>query len=173
MGGLSFGSEVTLWTEMNSDILTAASVTSPGISSNYYLFGSLKGDVFFDGLKKSWQLGTREETASRWKRLSVESNLGSIRAPILMQMSEQEYIMALNYSIPLINAHRADLYVFPNEPHQKFQPKHKLAAYERNLDWFRFWLQGYEDLSPLKVEQYSHWREMRAARAEGDAAPKM
>src|SRR3546814_3313853 len=69
-------------------------------------------------------------------------NLDRIKAPILMQMPEQEYIHALDYTIPLIPDHRADLYVFPHEPHQKFQPRPKLAAYERNLDWFRFWLQG-------------------------------
>ena len=48
-------------------------------------------------------------------------------------------------------------------PHQKFQPRHKLAVYERNLDWFRFWLQGYEDPNPAKEKQYARWREMRAA----------
>jgi hypothetical protein len=173
MGGLSFGSEVTFWTEMYSDVLAAASVTSIGITSDYYLFGSMKGKVFFDGLKQVYQLGPPEATPERWKTLSVESNLDTIRAPILMQMPEQEYMYALNYAIPLIRAHRADLYVFPNEPHQKFQPRHKLAAYERNLDWFRFWLQGYEDTNPVKIEQYSHWQEMRVARAEGAAAPKM
>src|SRR3546814_13169785 len=44
MGGLSFGTEVTLWTLMKSDLLTAASVTSPGMAFNYYLLGSMKGD---------------------------------------------------------------------------------------------------------------------------------
>ncbi|MBY8826596.1 Atxe2 family lasso peptide isopeptidase [Hephaestia mangrovi] len=164
MGGLSFGSEVTLWTEMKSDLLAAASVTSPGITSNYYLFGSLKGKVFFDGLKKDWQLGAPRSTSKRWKALAEENNLASMQAPILMQMPEQEYIMALNYAIPLIRAHKADLYVFPNEPHQKFQPRHKLAAYERNLDWFRFWLQGYEDSSPEKAGQYKIWERMRTVR---------
>lgn len=173
MGGLSFGSEVTFWTEMNSDLLAAASVTSPGMSSNYYLFGSLKGQMYFDGLQKYWQLGTREATPDRWKLFLEESNIDKIQAPILMQMPEQEYIMALNYAIPLILAHRADLYVFPNEPHQKFQPKHKLAAYERNLDWFRFWLQGYEDPDPSKAAQYTHWREMRTAQADAGAARTM
>jgi hypothetical protein len=51
--------------------------------------------------------------------------------------------------------------VFPDEHHIKFQPKHKLAVYERNVDWFRFWLQGYEDPSPEKVGEYRIWREMR------------
>jgi len=161
MGGLSFGTEVTLWTVMKSDLLAAASVTSPMMSRNWYLFASMKGDAFLKPLKEFWQLGALDETPERWRVLSLAAHLDTIKAPILMQMPEQEYVMALDYAIPLIREHRADLYVFPNEPHQKFQPKHKLAAYERNLDWFRFWLQGYEDPDSVKRAQYAHWREMK------------
>ena len=166
MGGLSFGTEVTLWTVMKSDLLAAASVTSPVMSRNYYLFGSMKGDGFFKPLKEFWQLGALDETSERWRLLSPVANLDKIKAPILMQMPEQEYVVALDYAIPLIREHRADLYVFPNEPHQKFQPRHKLAAYERNIDWFRFWLQGYEDPDPAKRKEYKHWRVMKAAGVE-------
>jgi dipeptidyl aminopeptidase/acylaminoacyl peptidase len=164
MGGLSFGTENTLWTAMKSDLLTAASVTSVGMSRNYYLFSSMRGEAFSRELRKFWQLGAPDETPERWRLLSPAANLDTIKAPILMQMPEQEYVIALDYAVPLIRSQRADLYVFPNEPHQKFQPRHKLAAYERNLDWFRFWLQGYEDPSPAKREQYAHWRAMKAAR---------
>src|SRR5690606_14837441 len=38
MGGLSFGSEVTMWTLMYSDVLSAASVSTPVIAPNWYLF---------------------------------------------------------------------------------------------------------------------------------------
>jgi len=165
MGGLSFGTEVTFWTVMKSDLLTAASVTSPVMSRDYYWFGSMKGDAFFKPLRKFWQLGAQDETPERWRVLSPADNLDKIKAPILMQMPEQEYVIALDYAIPLMRDHRADLYVFPNEPHQKFQPRHKLAAYERNIDWFRYWLQGYEDPDQAKRDQYQHWREMKAARA--------
>jgi len=163
MGGLSFGTEVTLWTVMKSDLLAAASVTSPMMSRDWYLFASMKGDAFSKPSKEFWQLGAPDETPERWRILSPVANLGNIKAPILMQMPEQEYVMALDYAIPLIREHHADLYVFPNEPHQKFQPKHKLAAYQRNIDWFRFWLQGYEDPDPTKLAQYAHWREMKKA----------
>jgi dipeptidyl aminopeptidase/acylaminoacyl peptidase len=163
MGGLSFGTEVTLWTVMKSDLLAAASVTSPGTSPNYYLLASIKGDAFFKPLKEFWQLGAPDETPERWRLISPVANLDKIKAPILMQMPEQEYVMALDYAIPLIHDRRADLYVFPDEPHQKFQPRHKLAAYERNLDWFRFWLQEYEDPDPAKRAQYAHWEEMKKA----------
>lgn len=166
MGGLSFGTEATLWTVMKSDLLAAASVTSIGMSRNYYLFASMRGDAFSKPLKKFWQLGAPDETPERWRVLSPAENLDTIKAPILMQMPEQEYVMALDYAVPLMRDHRADLYVFPDEPHQKFQPRHKLAAYERNIDWFRFWLQGYEDPDPAKREEYKRWRVMKAAGAE-------
>ncbi|TAL90495.1 MAG: hypothetical protein EPN69_12345 [Rhodanobacter sp.] len=74
----------------------------------------------------------------RWHILSPAYDLDKFHAPLLLQMPEQEYLYSLDYAIPLLLDHRADMYVFPNKPHQKFQPKHKLAAYERNLDWFRF-----------------------------------
>jgi hypothetical protein len=168
MGGLSYGSAVTLWVAANSGLVSAASLSSPIVSPNYYLFGSLKGDVFSDGLREIWGLGAPDETPERWRVLSPVFNLDRLNLPILMQMPEQEYMQALDYAVPLIRSHRGDLYVFPNEPHQKFQPRHKLAAYERNLDWFRFWLQDYENSDPSKAEQYLHWREMRAARDAGE-----
>ncbi|MFC5526780.1 Atxe2 family lasso peptide isopeptidase [Rhodanobacter ginsengisoli] len=169
MGGLSFGTEVTLWTVMKSDLLAAASVTSVGMSRNYYLFGSMRGSAFYKPLRAFWQLGALDVTPARWRLLSPAANLDAIKAPILMQMPEQEYVVALDYATPLIRKHRADLYVFPNEPHQKFQPRHKLAAYERNLDWFRFWLQGHEDPAPSKKAQYVHWRDMRDSLHRGQA----
>lgn len=161
MGGLSFGAAVTLWTATESDVLAAASVSTPVVSPNYYLLGSMKGEVFLKGLQDMWGLGAPGETPERWKAISPAFKLDRIRAPILFQHSEQEYLYALDYEIPLIREQRADLYVFPNEPHQKFQPRHKLAVYERNFDWFRFWLQGYEDPASAKKGQYSRWRQMK------------
>ena len=37
----------------------------------------------------------------------------------------------------------------------------RLASMERNLDWFRFWLQGYEDPRADKQEQYARWRGLK------------
>ncbi|TAM00052.1 MAG: Atxe2 family lasso peptide isopeptidase [Pusillimonas sp.] len=161
MGGLSYGSEVTLWTLAHSKVVSAASVSSPSVTPIYYLFNSLRG-AFRSSFRKSWQLGAPDETPKRWKKVSPAYQLDRIKAPILFQMNEQEYRMALDYALPLERRHQADIYVFPDEPHIKFQPRHKLAVYERNVDWFRFWLQGYEDPSPGKADQYRIWRKMRA-----------
>lgn len=161
MGGLSFGSEVTLWTAMRSHLLAAASVSSPSISSTYYAYLAFTGQTLTRVLRSNWGLGTLGETPDRWHLLAPQFHLDTISSPLLLQLSEQEYLFALDYAIPLIGKHLADLYVFPDEPHQKFQPKHKLAVYTRNLDWFRFWLEGFEDKDPSKVAQYTHWRAMQ------------
>jgi len=172
MGGLSFGSEMALWAAVETDLLAAVSVTSPSASPLYALMGSLKGDAFAAIFREGWGLGSVDETPEQWRRVSPVFNVARIRAPVLFQMPEEEYLYGLDYIFPLIKADRADLYVFPDEPHQKFQPRHKVAAYERNIDWFRFWLQGHEDPSARKADQYRHWRKLasdsvRQAGAEG------
>ncbi len=158
MGGLSYGGAVTMWTVTESHLLAAASISSPVVSPHYYLLGTLKGETFTVGLKDLWGLGAPEETPELWRALSPLFKLDRMSTPILFQMSEEEYLFALDYLVPLLREKHADLYVFPHEPHIKFQPRHKLAVYERNLDWFRFWLQGGVDPSPSKAGQYAAWR---------------
>lgn len=161
MGGLSFGSEVTLWTAAESTLLAAASVSSHDVSPYYYLINSLRGDTFLGMLRDLWGLGAPKETPAQWQAVSTAFKVDRISAPILFQQPEQEYIAGLELTIPLLRENRADLYVFPNESHIKFQPKHLLAVNERNLDWFRFWLQDIEDPAPRRQAEYSHWRSMR------------
>jgi hypothetical protein len=51
---------------------------------------------------------------------------------------------------------------YPDEGHVKVGPANKLWVQQRNLDWFRFWLQDYEDPAAGKREQYEQWRKLRA-----------
>lgn len=161
MGGLSFGSEVTVWVAMHSNLLSAISVSSPVITPMSSLLMSLRGKPERLRMRRYWQLGTLKETPDRWRELSPTYHIERMRAPVLMQMPGQEFRYSLDFMVPLIRKHRADAYVFPNESHQKFQPRHKLAVYQRNLDWFRFWLLGEEDSDPGKNGQYIIWRKIR------------
>lgn len=165
MGGLSYGSEVTLWTAIHSNVLAVASVSTPVTDQTDYLFNSLRS-VFRSGLKKMWQLGAPEETPKGWRIVSPTYCLDKIHIPILFQMAEQEYRPSLEYALPLVRKFQGDIYVFPDEAHIKFQPRHKLAVNVRNLDWFRFWLQGYEDPDPAKADQYKVWHKMRDERTK-------
>jgi hypothetical protein len=78
-----------------------------------------------------------------------------------MQLPEQEFRPTIEFFARLSTSKTpVELHVFPQERHVLAQPRHRLAAYERNLDWFRFWLQDYVDPDPLKVDQYRRWRAM-------------
>ena len=39
------------------------------------------------------------------------------------------------------------------ERHEKNQPKHRYSIYQRNVDWFNFWLREKEDPDPAKADQ--------------------
>ncbi len=168
MGGLSFGSEVALWVAMKSDLLAAVSTTSVQIEPAYYWFNGVKGRDIHDTLRQAWGLGAPEETPERWKQITAAANVDAIKTPVLMQMPEQEFRPTIELIARLSNSTTpSEVRVFANEPHILTQPRHRLAAYARNLDWFRFWLQDYEDPAPDKTEQYRRWRVQKAEQLVG------
>jgi dipeptidyl aminopeptidase/acylaminoacyl peptidase len=166
IGGLSFGSEVAMWAVMHSDLIAAASVASPQLEPSAYWFNAVQGRNYREILRNVWGLGAPDETPERWKLISPALNAAKIRAPLLMQLSEQEARYAIELRARLTSSTTPfEMHAFPDEPHLKVQPRHRLAAYERNLDWFRFWLMSMEDPDPTKAEQYRRWRDLKA-RAE-------
>ena len=162
MGGLSFGSEVALWVAIHSDLLAAVSIASVQIGPTYYWLNGVAGRDTHAGLRRAWGLGAPDETPERWKAISSALNINRLRAPTLMQLPEQEYRPTMDLFAPLSNsATPTELFVFAQEPHILTQPRHRLAAYTRNLDWFRFWLQGQVDPSPWKADQNRRWTAMK------------
>lgn len=163
MGGLSFGTEITTWVAAHSDLLAAASVSSTNVLPTWYWLHSVQAG-WDDVAMRQWRLGSPDETPERWRQLSPAYFADRIKAPLLFQMSEGEFRPSVEFFRRLTKANTpAEMWVFPNEPHQKFQPRHKLAVYERNLDWFRFWLQDYVDPDPRKADQFARWSTLRNA----------
>jgi hypothetical protein len=121
---------------------------------------------------QGWGLGAPEDTPARWRLLSPALNVDRIRAPVLMQLPEQEGATVRELYARLTNSPTpAELYLFPHEPHIKVQPRHIYAVNVRNLDWFRFWLQGYEDPDPAKAAQYRRWRVLDERRRASSPPP--
>ena len=159
IGGLSFGSEVAMWTLIHSSLIAAASVASPQFEPSNYWFNGVRGRDHHEVLRRAWGLGAPEETPERWRLLSPALNADRIRAPLLLQLAEQESRYAVELYARLSNSTTpTEMHVFPDERHIKMQPRHRLAVYRRNLDWFRFWLQGYVDPDPAKADQYRRWQ---------------
>jgi hypothetical protein len=166
IGGLSFGSEVAFYGIRNTRRFAAATLASGQMSPAYYWANALPGRGFAAMLKDYWKIGDPDSDPAGWRRLSAIFDVGPIDTPLLMQLPESEarYVLELHTKLKLAGK-PAELFAFADEPHIKKQPTHKRAVYERNLDWYRFWLKGEEDADPAKAEQYLRWRGYRAAAA--------
>src|SRR5438477_10714973 len=54
------------------------------------------------------------------------------------------------------------------DEHPHTNPAARMAAQGGTVDWFRFWLQDYEDPGPAKGGQYKRWRGLRQLQAENE-----
>jgi dipeptidyl aminopeptidase/acylaminoacyl peptidase len=111
---------------------------------------------------------------ANWQKYSVSFALENIKTPILLE--------TMGHSVPYLNQQAPPIsmsavfdvfaglnqlgkpvewYYYPDEEHTPDHPLARLASVTRNVDWYRFWLTGYEDPNPAKVEQYKRWRELR------------
>jgi dipeptidyl aminopeptidase/acylaminoacyl peptidase len=159
--GLSFGAETTSYALWHMPRLAAAAASGVGFEpADTFLYGPAPRE-----LMKAWGLG--DPASARWNDLSVSRNPTKVRAPYLLNVPDREMLSALQPVTALEDAGRAvEMYVFPDEYHIKWQPAHRLAIYNRNIDWMNFWLQGREDPDPAKAEQYKRWRAMRVKQCE-------
>jgi dipeptidyl aminopeptidase/acylaminoacyl peptidase len=165
MGGFSFGSEVAIWTAIHSDLLAAVSIASAQGEPSEYWMSAMPGSDHPRLTREVWGLGRPEETPLRWKLVSPALNAERIQAPVLFQLPEQEArrIPELYARLSLAGT-PTELYAFPGEAHIKVQPRHRAAVYERNLDWFLYWLQDHRDPAPAKSNQYHLWGLLKARR---------
>ena len=161
LSGLSFGAEITAYTISHSNLFQAAA-TSHGGSRDPFAYDL--GEVSWQKRLSNWGLGGRPEgeAASKWRELSAALNAERINAPLLVQLSDSELLPALMLYNSLKELNKpVEMIVYADEVHVKNQPKHRYEIYERNLDWFTFWLQGKENNDPDKRRQYERWRALK------------
>jgi dipeptidyl aminopeptidase/acylaminoacyl peptidase len=170
MGGFSFGSEATMWVAMNSDLLAAAAITSPQFEPGMYWMSTVRGRDYAEPMHAYYGVGAPDQDVEGWRRLSPALNVDRIRVPLLMQLPEQEGRTSIELCSRLSNSSTpVEMYLFPDEAHIAVQPRHMRATYQRNLDWFRYWLLGVVDPDPAKAAQYERWDELRRRRERSAA----
>ena len=117
-------------------------------------------------LEDYWKLGPPGSAPDRWKAVTPLWDIDALSTPLLMQIPESEVQSNIELHTRLKRAGKpAEMVVFADELHIKYQPAHKRASYERNLDWYRFWLNGEEDRAREKADQYRRWRQYRAGQS--------
>ena len=100
----------------------------------------------------------------QWIMRSPDFNLDQVRAPLRIVARTGDGVVEMWEPYALLEAMQrpVDLIILNSTEHVISDPRVRLAAQGGNVDWFRFWLQGYEDPSPTKTDQYTRWRKMRA-----------
>jgi len=166
IGGLSQGSGNPLYMLVKEDRIAAVSVAGGYMGPSLYYSTTSRGQP----RSEEWYPAPIGDGLKWWNPIDVAQHVDKIKAPILFNIPDQEIAANTTLLRHLEDARKPfDAYVYPNEYHEKWQSAHRQAIYRRNLDWFRFWLQDYEDPDPAKAEQYQRWRELRKAQTAQDS----
>lgn len=162
--GLSDGSSTVQFALLHSKLFSAFASSSccwdtsmpirvgPGAAKLFYYMGYPR------------MTDSSETARAFWREIAITPNARNIRAPILVQVADDEYWGALQSFTALRELDRPiDMFVFPDEHHVKWQPAHRLATYTRAIDWFDYWLNGVK--APGRDEEIARWEAMRRAQA--------
>jgi dipeptidyl aminopeptidase/acylaminoacyl peptidase len=165
--GWSYGSELTNLEITHSNLFRAASAGSGGANNpgDYWLGGG-PFEHYMEGTMGGSPYGKYDK---RFDDLSPVLRAEHASTALLIESSPSEMLWSLEFYTKLKRMGKpVELVIYPDEGHIYSQPVHRLASMQRNLDWFRFWLQSYEDPQPEKQEQYRLWRSLDApVRREG------
>lgn len=154
-GGVSHGAFIPFYISLWHDRLTALSVAGGSWGQLEYYYDRLPepGDA---------PLGRFPEDPAYWAPIDASLHLDQLEAPVLFHVPDREMAQIVPTVRRMADAgFPFEAYVFANEFHAKSQPAHRLSIYNRNLDWFRFWLQDIENPSAQDREQYERWRRLR------------
>ncbi len=81
-----------------------------------------------------------QDHQASWRSISLALNPDRVCAQIQVQAADREARMALTTIVALRRSGvPIDMYVYPDEYHIKWQPAHRAAIYQRNLDTLREW----------------------------------
>lgn len=125
-------------------------------------------------------------TLESWLKYSPSFNISAIHTPLLMEEMGygEEYDnrrkppidLARRFELLNILDHLgrpAELYYYPDEGHQPTHPRARLASLQRNVAWFRFWLQDAAPTDMQSADTYRRWKELEELQEAAGSCPKL
>jgi len=140
-------------------------------------YGYLQYLAFFDRFGEPFERvnGGRPwgPTQAQWLERTSGFRLDQVKAPLRLTaigpgglLEEWEPYAGL-----LLQGKPAELVYIPAGSHVLVKPWERLTSQQGAVDWFRFWLQGYEDPDSTKTPQYTRWRKLHAQRDSTPVSP--
>jgi dipeptidyl aminopeptidase/acylaminoacyl peptidase len=160
LAGYSRGTEIVAYEITHTKLFRVVSGAA-GDDSPYFYYMARRHvqDNFSREGVGGWPEG---KSKANWKQVAAYLNAERIDVPVLNNDPDSEFLADLALYTSLKDLEKpVELFIYPNELHHVNQPKHRYQIYERNLEWFRFWLQSEESADPVESEQYQRWRQLR------------
>jgi len=105
-----------------------------------------------------------------WLDHTPSFNLDRMQTPVRL-LGFGRYAFTINWE-QFVGLRRlakpVELIWLPDALHEVVKPHERMTVQQGNVDWFRFWLQNYEDPDPAKAEQYKRWRQLKKLQEEGE-----
>jgi dipeptidyl aminopeptidase/acylaminoacyl peptidase len=154
----------------------AAATVADGVSYSYtqYLFFGPSSTLMERNYLQVIGTPPIGDGINQWIRYAPEFHTERISTPLRIEAIQSHSVLEEweLYASLKLQGKPVDLIYFPRGQHILQRPSERLASEQGNVDWFRFWLQEYEDPNPLKRDQYERWRMMRESlgrsRRDGD-----
>jgi dipeptidyl aminopeptidase/acylaminoacyl peptidase len=157
--GLSWGSDFAAYAISHSQLIRAAIVDT---IEGDPITADLPANEAIRQHDVSQGLGGLDTISKSWVRLSSAVNAAHIPSALLINAPDWEYLWSMQtYWEMRERKLPVEMWILNHEFHEKYQPAHLLTIYQRNIDWFNFWLQDKEDLDSAKVDQYKRWRALK------------
>ena len=100
----------------------------------------------------------------QWLKKSPGFGLDRINTPLLIVSASGRQGLLLMWEPYAVMNHLkkpVDLVMLNTDEHVLTNPAVRMASQGGTIDWFRFWLQDYEDPDPMKSGQYERWHKIR------------
>lgn len=100
----------------------------------------------------------------KWIDYAPSFHMDQVKTPLRIEAIDPSSILTMweTYAA-LRRLHRpVDLIYIAGAQHILQRPLDRFASQQGNVDWFRFWLQGYVDPDPAKESQYARWRSLKS-----------
>jgi dipeptidyl aminopeptidase/acylaminoacyl peptidase len=160
--GLSGGAIITNYAISHTNLFRSAIDSGNGTFDPIMYY--LTTDADRSGGLINWlNLGRPEgDMLASYQKISLTLNASSVHTPLLINVADGEYLFDMQRVTTLRDLKKpVEMYIYPGERHEKNQPRHRYAIYQRNVDWLNFWLRDQEDSDPAKADQYKRWHELR------------
>jgi dipeptidyl aminopeptidase/acylaminoacyl peptidase len=170
--GYSRGAEIVAYEITHTKLFRAVSGAAGDDSPYFYYMARRRvQDSFSKEGVGGWPEG---KSKKNWRQVAAYLNAKRIDVPVLNNDPDSEFLADLALYTSLRELGKpVELFIYPDERHHVNEPKHRYQMYERNVDWFRFWLQSQESSDPAKREQYQRWRELRQLQQKSQSNKKV